>query len=69
MTAGSSSRRCQSYGAWSGSHPTCTSESFQRLSHAIIIRALPVYYPTLLINGARDLYILEFGMYVVRLAL
>ncbi len=27
MTAGSSSRTCQSYGLWSGSHPTCTRKS------------------------------------------
>ena len=27
LTAGSSSRTCQSYGLWSGSHPTCTSKS------------------------------------------
>ena len=30
-TAGSSRRSCQSSGLWSGSHPTCTSESFSIL--------------------------------------
>ena len=34
MTAGSSSRTCQSNGQWSGSHPTCSSKS--TLCHYII---------------------------------